>query len=100
MIASSEFPTWWENCHVGRSTELAICGDLVECRLMLGSSVHDVLPVSQSSREICSLTGLDQVVADAGGQGVGDLLHQCVARPLGRLAKRSAYWSPLRRTEL
>jgi hypothetical protein len=57
---------------------------------VLSSGVDDMLPVSQHSREIDSFTRLDQVVADACRQSVGDLLHQCVTRPVLELEKDSA----------
>jgi hypothetical protein len=46
-----------------------------------------MLPVSQHSREIGSFTRLDQIVTDACRQSVGDLLHQCVTRPVLELEK-------------
>jgi hypothetical protein len=55
---------------------------------MLSSGVDDVLPMAQGACKICLLTGLDQVVADAGGPGVCDLLHQCVARSVMGLGEQ------------
>jgi hypothetical protein len=55
---------------------------------MLSSCVDDMLPMAQGACKICLLTGLDQVVADAGGPGVCDLLHQCVARSVVGLGEQ------------
>jgi hypothetical protein len=49
---------------------------------MLSPGVDDVLPMAQGMCKICLLTGLDQVVAYAGGPCVRYLFHQCVARPV------------------
>jgi hypothetical protein len=55
---------------------------------MLGSGVDDMLPMAQGTCKICLLTGLDQVVAYAGGPCVCDLFHQCVARPVMGLGEQ------------
>jgi len=55
---------------------------------MLSSGVDDALPMAQGACKICLLTGLDQVVADAGGPGVCDLLHQCISRSMMRLGEQ------------
>jgi hypothetical protein len=56
---------------------------------VLGLSVNDVFPVSQCASKIRSLAGFDQIVADPGGQGVSDLLHQRVAGAVPNSAEKS-----------
>ena len=63
-----------EQWHIGLFLASAYGSHPLENRLMLGSGVDDVLPMTQGPSEICSLAGFDQVVADAGKQRVGDLL--------------------------